>query len=117
MLEPEPEPEPLAAPVDEWTVVQRKPVKAGKKKKKARGRRQAGGQGPGRAQGSAEHCGCDGEHGGGAAEGVSPDAVLTSRDALAADIFDEQQVQRAVTQMQHAADSVRHQPHCRACAL
>ena len=44
MLEPEPEPEPLAAPVDEWTVVQRKPVKAGKKKKKARGRRQAGGK-------------------------------------------------------------------------
>ena len=99
MLEPEPEPEPPAAPADEWTVVQRKPAKPGKKEKKGRGKGHIGGHS------QQEH---------GSAAGVSPDAVLTSRADLAADASGEQQVQRAFTQMQHATDSVRHQPHCRA---
>lgn len=85
----EPEPEPAAAvAADEWTVVQRVKPKG---RKRGRGRRQ-----PAR-----------GHSRGGRAAGVTGVQVDASRAALASDLVGEQEIERAVMQMQQSVESMR----------
>lgn len=88
--EPEREPEPPVAAVaaDEWTVVQRVKPRG---RKRGRGRRQP----------------AHGHSRGNQAGGVTGVQVDASRVALASDLVGEQEIERAVMQMQQSVESMR----------